>query len=120
MGPADLVILPTQANAMPRPNVRTIQKLVKGCTYCEKPYHTTASCDDLTWKKRPRENKDNKDNKRGMDKNQGANKSGKSKEKEKYRHKRSLHESSSDEAWAAFSADSESMVQRWAIGSACS
>ena len=119
-GPADVLILPAQANAVPGPNARTIQKLVNWCTYCEKPYHTAASCNDLNGKKRPRENKDNKDNKRGKDSIQGGNKSDKSNEKAKHRNKRSRHESSSDEAWAAFSADPESTVQRWATGSACS
>ena len=119
-GPLDLVVLPAQANAVPGPNARTIQKLVNWCNHCEKPYHTSASCNDLTGKKRPRGNEDNKDNKRSKNRIQGANKYDKSTEKEKHRKKRSRHESSLDEALAAISTDSESTLQRWAIASACS
>ena len=115
-GKADLVILPAQVNAVPGPNTCTIQKLVNWGTHCKRPYHTTASRDDLTGKKHPR----NKDTKRGKDRNRGPNHSGKMIEKDKHRNKRLRYEFSSDEAWAAFSADSESTVPRWTLTSACS
>ena len=82
--------------------LRTVRNPRSACNHCEKPYHTTASCNDLTGKKRPKENEDNKDNKRGKDRIQGANKSDKSNEKDKHRKKRSRHESSLDEALARY------------------
>ena len=119
--PADLIILPAQPNAVPGPNARTIQKLVHWCTHCKKPYHNTANCDDLTGKK----NKDNNKDRRGKDRSKGDRKSkskgNKDKSKDKHRNKRSRDESSSDsEAWAAFSAESDCAVPRWALDSACS
>lgn len=119
-GPDELIILPAKRNAVPGQNACTIQKLVDWCAHCEKPYHTTASCNDLTEKKRRRENMDNKDNKRDKDRNQGGHQSGKGNEKDQHRNKRSRNESSPDEAWAAFSTEYESTVQRWALASACS
>ncbi|KAK0516692.1 hypothetical protein JMJ35_001295 [Cladonia borealis] len=97
-GPDDLIVLPAQRNAVPGPNACTIQKLVDWCTHCKKPYHTTASCNDLTKKKRPRENMENRDNKWGKDRNQGGNQSGKGNEIDKHRNKRSRNERTSDEA----------------------
>ena len=97
-GPDDLITLPAQRNVVPGPNACTIQKLVDWCTHCKKPYHTTASCNALTKKKRSRENMDDKDNKRGKDGNQGGNRSSKSNEKDKHRNKRSRNERTSDEA----------------------
>ena len=97
-GPDDLIILPAQRNAVPGPNSRTIQTLVDWCTHCKKPYHTTASCNNLTRKNLPREHRNYKDGERSKDRNQRGNQSGKGNEKDKHRNKRSRNERTSDEA----------------------
>lgn len=109
-----------------------MQKRVKWCTNCKKPYHTRFECDGIT-------GKDHKDNKKpggGSGGNKGGSKGGsggkdgyrKPKDKDskdekpkKKRPRRNSSDSGSEtEVYVAYTAETDGPSPRWALDCACS
>ena len=108
-GGAQFTVVDPQKGAVPGPNSRTIQKLVKYCTHCKKMYHTKEECDQLTGNSR-----EDKDKPSGGDSSKPRNKDGKP------NNKRPRHNSPDPEIYVAYHAEKDANPDRWALDCACS